>query len=145
MGYDVSMTILEVIVPAAKVGAALQALHNLSAAPVSSFPWVDRQGLFQALEDRNLGAALGEWGYSCSTDERLSPVEQLALDTEFTDVQVNWWEQGVWGDDEVLWATLAPFIADDGCIEMRGEDGAYWRYRFVKGEMIEEHGTIGWQ
>lgn len=41
------------------------------------------------------------------------------------------------GDDEVLYAAIAPFVKDGGGITVTGEEGEKWGYRFREGQLIE--------
>lgn len=42
-----------------------------------------------------------------------------------------------WGDDEVLWVTIAPFVAPKGFISVYGEDNSEWHYEFEHGLLFE--------
>jgi hypothetical protein len=49
------------------------------------------------------------------------------------------------GDDEFLFQTLAPFV-EDGCfLEIRGEDGAHWRWVFDKGQLVTKEAKVSWE
>ena len=52
-------------------------------------------------------------------------------------------ESGSYGDTiEILLNILAPFVRKGSWMEIRGEDGATWHYRF-DGESVEEDWTTG--
>ena len=40
------------------------------------------------------------------------------------------------GDDAFLWETMSPFI-NDGRIEVHGEEGEFWRWKFKDGTYNE--------
>jgi len=46
------------------------------------------------------------------------------------------------GDDEFLFQTLAPFVKRGSYIDMRGEDGALWRWKFDGKTMKEQTGKV---
>ena len=159
MGYDVEMSIAGVVIPAAKVAAALSALKDLMAdvgdlggggswSPAgkvsSNFAWVGTEEVLQAIEERNLVKALEEWRYGASAGASQTPVEQLASGEEFTDVCVDYFEGSKWGDDDALWSTLAPFVAEGAVIEFRGEDDHRWRYIFTGEGYRNETGMTVW-
>ena len=155
MGYDVEMSIAGVVIPAAKVAEALSALKDLmdavEANTVSShgpgtchYSWVGTNEVLQAIEERNLVKALEEWRYGASAGASQTPVEQLASGEEFTDVCVDYFEGSKWGDDDALWSTLAPFVAEGAVIEFRGEDDHRWRYIFTGEGYRNETGMTVW-
>ena len=41
------------------------------------------------------------------------------------------------GDDEALFAAIAPYVTDGSYIQMTGEDGAVWRWVFKDGRVRE--------
>ena len=160
MGYHVEVTVESVIIPANKVGAAIAALTSLmnqvqekgggsstwpGGEPVRHYSWVETATCLDRLAAGNLVGFLGEWRYEATEGDPMTPIEQLAQDAEFQEVEVTYFEGGKWGDDEQLWTALAPFIASGGCIEFRGEDGHYWRYLFEDGTLTEQTGTVVWE
>ena len=48
------------------------------------------------------------------------------------------------GDDEHFFGAIAEFVNDGSFIEMRGEDGARWRWIFSGGKVVEKHATVSW-
>lgn len=48
------------------------------------------------------------------------------------------------GDDEVLWANLAGYVDDGSYIEMLGEDGERWRWRFENGSVRRQEAKVVW-
>lgn len=50
-----------------------------------------------------------------------------------------------YGDDPVLFQTIAPFVAAGGYIQMRGEDGGKWRWCFDGQKMIEQRAKLTWE
>lgn len=84
------------------------------------YSWVDTppKGGFKSLEK-----ALEAWRYRCDEDDSV------------------YFEGEKLGDDEILWTTLAPFIAKDSFIQCTGEDGCVWRWVFNGKTMKEVHPT----
>jgi hypothetical protein len=146
MGYDVEISCDSVIVRASKVGAAIKAMGLLMGRVLDShYSWVDTDAVDKALEAEDLCAALEEWRYGATAGDPMTPVEQLATGKMFTDVRVDYFHGSKLGDDELLWAALAPFIDHEASITFRGEDDTYWRYVFLDGSLIEQHGSIFWE
>lgn len=52
------------------------------------------------------------------------------------DIQGIYFTGEKWGDDEVLFGAIAPFVVDDSYIQMRGEEGEIWRWVFKDGELL---------
>lgn len=50
-----------------------------------------------------------------------------------------------YGDDDILFNTLAPFVRSGSFISMRGEDGALWRWYFIDGECVAQEGKISFE
>lgn len=48
------------------------------------------------------------------------------------------------GDDEILMEAIAPFVKQHSFIEMRGEDGAMWRWLFKNKQMKTIYPKIIW-
>ena len=141
MGYWVSIELNTVHVPAEKVTeclAAINAMHEAKTLKMNAgggsstgdswYSWVDNppEGGFKTLVE-----AFGAWRYEARIDEKCGCV----IVQDFTGSK--------WGDDEQLYAVIAPFVKE-GLIECRGEDGALWRYALADGELAEEHGQIVW-
>jgi hypothetical protein len=160
VGYDVEMTLYDVVIPAANVPAAIQAFKKLmdvvqerggggsyapDKTPVRHYSWVQTQTVLDALGQHDLKAAIEEWRYSVSLGEEATPTEQLAAGHEFRDVVVDYFSGSKWGDDEQLWYTLGPFLHPDAVIECRGEDDNRWRYLIVDGGVVEQTGCIVWE
>lgn len=159
MGYDVTMDIQNVVIPGAKVAGALAALKGMmddvdlcgsggawkgGKKTSSNYSWVRTNVVLECIERGDLAGALNEWRYDAE-GEPLSPTEQLAKGSEHADVKITYFSCSKWGDDEQLWAVLAPFIADGGVVEIMGEDDHRWRYLFDGGTMKEETGHVVWE
>lgn len=49
------------------------------------------------------------------------------------------------GDDEQLWSAIAPYVKSGSYIEMNGEDGTRWRWRFEHGHSFEQSSSTAWE
>jgi len=176
MGYNVTMDLAGVVIPGDKVQAAMYALKRLcegyddphiseeeSAAinadsdpnverdvpgKAPSFAWVDTIHCVHCLDKGEIEWAMSDWRYEV-TIESISDIEKLAQpDRPLPALTIHFFQGSKWGDDEVFWECLAPFLSLGAVITCHGEDDAYWRYR--KGAeggtgLIEEHGRIVWE
>ena len=48
------------------------------------------------------------------------------------------------GSDYNLFCAIAPYVKDGSYIEMQGEDGEIWRWKFKDGNCYEVYPTIVW-
>ncbi len=48
------------------------------------------------------------------------------------------------GDDEYFFSMIAPYVAPESFIEMRGDDGNLWRWIFKNGTYINKKAVITW-
>jgi len=142
MGYCVSIEITNVRISADKVAeclAAINAMHEASTLKGNAgggstvgdywYSWVQNppEGGFKSLT-----AAFDAWRY-------------VALVNEVDgDVRLDFFQGEKWGDDEQLFEIIAPFI-NEGLIEVRGEDGARWRYEFEDGSMSRQDAITVWE
>ena len=89
--------------------------------------------------------ALAEWRYEAELGDGMTPVEQLATNSQQRDVVINFFSGDKLGDDDHLWRCLAPFVTEKGTVAFRGEDDVYWRYLFQAGTCIEQAGRVVWE
>ena len=47
-----------------------------------------------------------------------------------------------YGDDDLIFNAIAPYVEDGSYIQMNGEDGAIWRWVFENGKCVEKQATI---
>ena len=145
MGYCVDISIGGIDFPKDKVPAVLAAINalfspeNMKRASGGSwmggkqtsrhFSWVSGPGPegFTTLVD-----ALEAWRYDAHEDPN-------------GDVHLNYFRGEKWGDDEVLYEALAPFVEEGATIECRGEDGCQWRYLFEGGKVKDQTARITWE
>ena len=151
MGYCVEMN-CQITIPKRKAGACLKAINalhtdenllkkasggsfggNSASLPIREqrcYAWVSNPPEGKGFKD--LKTALGEWRYDVHVDPK-------------GDIHVDYFNGEKWGDDEVLYDAIAPFVTKDGSIECRGEDGAQWRYLFNGKEAKQQSAKISWE
>ncbi len=139
MGYCVDMNV-QVVIPTSKVGDCLKAINELHKPEVvarqggggsysggrkteSWYGFVNNPGPdgFPSLEE-----AFSEWRYDTKTDAE--------------GVHLTGFNGEKWADDEVLFKGIAPFAT--GMIEVHGEDGALWGYKFSAGQVAKLQGRV---
>jgi hypothetical protein len=72
---------------------------------------------------------------------------EIGLDSYFTedgDLMIDSYERDTLCDVEEDVISLAPYFANDGSIEILGEDGERWRYLFNKGKAIKQKAEYKW-
>ena len=120
-------------IAAGNVSAAFAAVKGL--ASPESLAAFGRNGRLLGLDApkllsaTNLEEALGAWSHSFDSDDDGNLVA-LFLDGDR------------FGDYEILYRTLAPFVKSGCYLGFEGEDGSIWRYWFDGSEMREEQGTL---
>ena len=141
MGYCVSIEVIGIEIPRRKVKACREAINALFApktikklgggmsAGEPRYSWVDQppEGGFKSLVD-----AFRAWRYSATVKDN-------------GNVVIEYFNGEKWGDDETLYATIAPFVKNGKTISQircHGEDGCHWRFAFVKGSVTEQRGMV---
>jgi hypothetical protein len=130
MGYCVVVEHSNIAIDKNNVDKAIRLLGELME-EVSCFSWVGTKTVKDCLERNDLVGALREWRY-CFHESKDG------------DVSFNWFTGEKWGDDERLWAALAPVIDATAVIVYRGEDGNRWRYSFNGTNITEQSGQTVW-
>lgn len=62
-------------------------------------------------------------------------------DGSITDISFNGEKLG---DDKILFDAIAPFVENNSFIEMSGEDGERWRWKFKNGKCVEIYAKVTW-
>ena len=83
------------------------------------YSWVDAAD-FQV--SKTIEGVLEAWRWEADVDEATGDISYVHFRGEKL------------GDDEVLWRAIAPFVESGSYIEMNGEDGGAWCWRFVDGK-----------
>ena len=133
MGYYMSQNDSSFFIAADQTDDALQAIKDLKGretikdASGRHFSWVS-QNFHEA---SNLKDILEHWGWSPEIDDSGNVV----------DIQ---FERSKLGDEEILFAALAPFVKPGSYIEMEGEDSSHWRWWFDGKSVVEKTATLVW-
>lgn len=122
MGYCVSMEV-DILIPAEKMGECLDAIEQKTAE--KRFSWVNG-GPYRGLVD-----AFKDWRYDAYVDRN-------------NNLKVQYFEGEKWGDDETLFATIAPFVEHGGSATCQGEEGEKWRYLFEHGKLRKQYAELHW-
>lgn len=139
MGYSARVTETDFHMNAADKEPALQAIKALAGkGTLTDWPsgrrrysWVDDEDYVNA---PTFELAMQAWGWPVETDEAGN-----VIDINFED------GDNKLGDEDVLWAAIAPFVADGSYIQMIGEDGEIWRWLFTNGAARNVKPLISWE
>lgn len=128
MGYHVSIDLYDLVIPQEHEHACLAAINALM---TTWYSWIDQPPTPDGYA--SLVEACVAWRYEAFT-------------TESGDTEIGAFMGDKWGDDEVLYRAIAPFVTTTGdpTITIEGGDGESWRYRFSGGGILEERGVIQW-
>jgi len=133
MGYCITQEYAEFSIKAENFCKALAAIKDLAGRETircsggpSHFSWVETEEFLQA---RTLREAMEAWRWDVE-------MEDGVIGIEFTGEKL--------GDDLMLFKAIAPFVEPGSYIEMRGEDGAHWRWIFEDGDVKEKVATVTW-
>lgn len=138
MGYYVTIELENVVIPASKTEECLKAINDLFFAKKmknkasggsnreARYAWVNNppKGGFPFLVD-----AFEEWRYD-------------AHENKNGDVQIDYFAAEKWGNDEILYETIAPFLSKNAKIYCTGSNNEHWKYTFKNGKMKSSSGRI---
>lgn len=96
----------------------------------SWYSWVDTQGTRKAVEDRDIVAVFEHWGYELDFISEVDGVTNYRLDIRGGDAKI--------GDEETFFSAIAPVIVDGSFLDVRGEDGAEWRWMWENGKFYSQ-------
>lgn len=138
MSYAVTIELCDVVIPAAEVAACLAAINRLHADKkllmqsnggttwfddsithvvdthkLDHYAWVESSAAGFA----DLIEAFRAWRYTSESRPDGS-------------IEIHRFDGEGWGDDEILYRTVAPYAKSGGQIKCRGHDGLQWGYRF---------------
>lgn len=113
MGYNVFVLQTRFSIASQNIEAAWRSVKSLSVR-LESPAFVRRN---ESAKAADLAAALFEWRWPAEFDDQGN-----LIDLEFTGEKL--------GDDQILFAALAPFVNAGSFIVVAGDDGKVWRWRF---------------
>ena len=106
----------------------------------SWYSWVSTDAVRRAVADRDIVRVFEEWGYEL---ELVSPFGSeldflneangetiFRLDIRNGDAKI--------GDEETFFAAIAPVVVDGSYLDVRGEDGAEWRWMWKNGKFYSQ-------
>lgn len=97
------------------------------------YSWINTEAVLKAVEDRDISGVFREW--------RWSLVESYhEPDLACIDIHLSNGEQKI-GDEEILFAAIAPVVEDGSFIEVWGEDNAAWRWSWRNGKFFVAYST----
>ena len=143
MGYYIETENVNVIISAANVPAAFEAVKALNKRDE-----LKGGGRFpkRGLPEDNWFAWM-PWNYD-QTVESIADVFQL-LGFEHSSIDddgyfhLSWYNSKT-GDEEHFLNAIAPYVESGSVIEWRGEDNERWRNHFLDGQMRTEHPEVTW-
>lgn len=131
MGYGIRMHCMSFKIKDANKKAALQAIRSLwnKGRHDGRFSWVS--------EDFNeigtLEKMLEEWRYEPTTDPETGDITKIDFIGE------------KYGDCEVMFKAIAPYVEAGSVLEYLGEDGDKWRYKFNGKTMEKVKPKVVWE
>ncbi len=135
MGYCMSQNDSKFRIKASDKDLALRAIKALMAEKKGAFCWVDTATVQRS---RTLTDAMKEWRWDVEEDStdafgnKDGDIVHIAFSGEKA------------GDDLILFKAIAPFVESGSYIEMRGEDGAQWRWIFNDKTCVEKTAKVVW-
>lgn len=115
--------------------AAIRALHlgpkpgTVKDSTGYHYRWVDGE---TALKAKDLTEILDEWRWHITFNTLTGDCVGITFTGE------------KYGDEDVLFAAIAPYVDAGSYIEMEGEDGAQWRWVFDGTNFRETSPTVSW-
>lgn len=139
MGYYINQRAGQFCIKKKNFAAALAAIKALalntkamgggSSTGEKWYSWVNTAEFVNA---KTLDEALGAWRWGPGFDKKTGDLTSLSFDGEKL------------GDDEILLDAIAPYVEPESFIEIEGEDGALWRWKFDGKTMTQVNAEISW-
>ena len=128
MSYYITAKIIDVVIPADKLGECLGAVYKVTREDVDGEEFLLR-------DKTSLRELLEYWGI-------------YTRPTEDGGMKLDYVEEGFDGSIGIFEA-IAPFVNTDTwpgspLVECCGEDGAMWRFLFEGGKVIRQHPVVTW-
>jgi hypothetical protein len=96
----------------------------------SWYSWVSTESVRLAVADRDIVAVFEHWGYELDFISEVDGVTTYRLDIRGGDAKI--------GDEETFFAAIAPVVVDGSYLDVRGEDGAEWRWMWENGKFYSQ-------
>ena len=131
MGYCVTIDIQNLIIPKENIQNCLNAINNLyKPEMIKLFAWGGSPK--EKCYSFTYNPENGKW------DDIKEAFDSWRYETEFDENEnlvIIMFEGEKWGDDEVLYNTIAPFVQNGAIITIYGEDHEQWSYQFENQEI----------
>lgn len=135
MGYYITIRDSNFKIKKENFDAALAAIKSLAGKETIEdsggrhFSWVNPE----FVNSKTLENAIKSWRWEPLMDKETGDVDGLEFDGK------------KYGDEEVLFAALAPYVEPDSFIEVMGEEGEMWRWFFDGKKLITQEAKITWE
>jgi len=96
----------------------------------SWYSWVNTDRVRDAVAARDIVRIFEEWGYELIELNELNGITYYRLDIRNGDAKI--------GDEETFFAAIAPVVVDGSFLDVRGEDGAEWRWMWENGKFYSQ-------
>ena len=132
MGYCMDQVNSQFRIERKNFGKALLAIKALAGAETVTdgsgrhFSWVNNE----YLGAETLAEAIDAWRWHAEVDGDAGDIIDISFRGE------------KYGDDDAFFKAIAPFVAKGSFIEMRGEEGACWRWFFDGYTVHEQSGHV---
>ena len=94
------------------------------------YSWVNTEDVRKAVADRDIVGVFAEWGYDLEITNEADGVTHFYLDIRGGDAKI--------GDEEKFFAAIAPVVIHGCFIDVKGEDGAKWRWLWENGKFFSQ-------
>jgi hypothetical protein len=96
----------------------------------SWYSWVSTENVRKAVADRDIVRIFEEWGYELVFINEENGESIYRLDIRGGDAKI--------GDEETFFAAIAPVVTNGSFLDVRGEDGAEWRWMWENGKFYSQ-------
>lgn len=96
----------------------------------SWYSWVSTENVRKAVADRDIVRIFEEWGYELDFINEENGESIYRLDIRGGDAKI--------GDEETFFAAIAPVVINGSFLDVRGEDGAEWRWVWENGKFYSQ-------
>ena len=94
------------------------------------YSWVNTENVRKAVADRDIVRIFEEWRYELDFLHEYEGVCHYRLDIRGGDAKI--------GDEEKFFAAIAPVVVHGCFVDVRGEDGAEWRWLWENGKFFSQ-------
>lgn len=96
----------------------------------SWYSWVNTKNVRDAVADRDIVRVFEEWGYELDILAQVEGAWEYRLDIRGGEAKI--------GDEEKFFAAIAPVVVNGSYLDVRGEDGAEWRWMWENGKFYSQ-------